>query len=126
MGAGSQHRIEAQTGWGINNFVCTTRCYRILLIKADNQARTVNCWGRSQPLRLVVGRRAHREELERFEACDARWPFADDYATWKSVVGADGYGRSWVRRGAQQIMVRAEGFADRHGGQVAATRAQHR
>jgi hypothetical protein len=75
---------------------------------------------------VVVDRRAHREELERFEACVVRWPLADDRATWKSAVGADGYGRFWVRRGGQQIMVRAEGFADRHGGEFAAIRAPHR
>ena len=39
-GAGHyQHGIEAQTGWGIEKFVRTTRCYRIVKIKADNQTR---------------------------------------------------------------------------------------
>jgi hypothetical protein len=37
--AGEQHRIEAETGWGIQNFVCSIRCYRILEIMADNQTR---------------------------------------------------------------------------------------
>ena len=40
-GAGHhQHDIEAQTGWGIKKFVRTTRCYRIVKIRADNQTRT--------------------------------------------------------------------------------------
>jgi hypothetical protein len=83
-------------------------------------------WGGIVRTAVVVDRRAHREELERFEACVVRWPLADDCAIWKSAVGADGYGRFWVRRGGQQIMVRAEGFADRHGGEVAAIGAPHR
>ncbi len=41
IGAGHcQHRIEAQTGWGIEKFVRDTRCYRIVTIKADSQTRT--------------------------------------------------------------------------------------
>lgn len=40
-----------------------------------------------------------------------RGPGADDCAIWKSAVGADGYGRFWVRRGGQRIMVRASRYA---------------
>jgi hypothetical protein len=40
-GAGHyQHRIEAQTGWGIERFVRDTRSYRIVKIEADNQTGT--------------------------------------------------------------------------------------
>jgi hypothetical protein len=35
-----RHRAEAETAWGIENFVCAIRCYPILSIKADNQACT--------------------------------------------------------------------------------------
>ena len=39
-GAGHyRHYVEAQTGWGIANFACAIRCYRILMIKADNRTR---------------------------------------------------------------------------------------
>lgn len=48
-------------------------------------------WGGIVRTPVVVDRRAHREELERFEACVVRWPLADDCAIWKSAVGADGY-----------------------------------
>jgi hypothetical protein len=48
--------------------------------------------GRSQPLRLVVDRRAHGEELRRFEANVVRGPGANDCAIWAAAVGADGYG----------------------------------
>jgi hypothetical protein len=48
--------------------------------------------GRSQPLRLVVDRRVHAEELIRFEADVVRGPGADDCAIWVAAVGADGYG----------------------------------
>ena len=50
--------------------------------------------GRSQPLRLVVDRRVHAEELIRFEANVVRGPGADDCAIWVAAVGADGYGRN--------------------------------
>jgi hypothetical protein len=49
--------------------------------------------------------------LERFEASVVRGPGVDDCAIWKSAVGADGYGRFWVRRGGQRIMVRANRYA---------------
>jgi hypothetical protein len=40
IGAGHyRHRIEAQTGWGIEKFVRNTRSYRIVRIEADNQTR---------------------------------------------------------------------------------------
>ena len=40
-GAGHhQHGIDAQTGWGIKKFIRTTRCCRIVKIKADNQTGT--------------------------------------------------------------------------------------
>lgn len=68
--------------------------------------------GVSQPLRLVVDRRAHAEELRRFEATIVRGPGADDCAIWVGAIGADGYGRFWIRRGcSERIMVRANRYA---------------
>jgi hypothetical protein len=66
---------------------------------------------RSQPLRLVVDRNIHGEELRRFEANVVRGPGVDDCAIWTGAVGADGYGRFWVRRGNTRIMVRANRYA---------------
>ena len=40
-----------------------------------------------------------------------RGPGAADCAIWRSAVGADGYGRFWVRRGGQRMMVRANRYA---------------
>ena len=45
--------------------------------------------GRSQPLRLVVDRRIHAEELTRFEGLVVRGPGADDCAIWVGPIGAD-------------------------------------
>lgn len=67
--------------------------------------------GGSQPLRLVVDSQAHCEELQRFESNVVRGPGADDCAIWCSAIGADGYGRFWVRRGGTRIMVRANRYA---------------
>jgi hypothetical protein len=40
-GAGHyRHRVEAQTGWGIEKFVRDTRSNRIVKIEADNQTPT--------------------------------------------------------------------------------------
>jgi hypothetical protein len=50
--------------------------------------------GVSQPLRLVVDRRIHAEELRRFDSNVVRGPGADDCAIWTGAVGADGYGRN--------------------------------
>jgi len=68
--------------------------------------------GRSQPLRLVVDRRVHAEELRRFEALVVRGPRADDCAIWVGPIGADSYGRFWVRRGGgERTMLRANRYA---------------
>lgn len=53
----------------------------------------------------------HREELLRFENSVVRGPGPDDCAIWCSAIGADGYGRFWVRRGGERIMVRANRYA---------------
>jgi hypothetical protein len=67
--------------------------------------------GVSQPLRLVVDPRVHGEELARFEANVVRGPGAADCAIWCSAIGADGYGRFWLRRGGARVMVRANRYA---------------
>jgi hypothetical protein len=67
--------------------------------------------GASQPLRLLVDRRLHTEELRRFEDNAVRGPGDDDCAIWTGAVGGDGYGRFWVRRGGSRIMVRANRYA---------------
>ena len=67
--------------------------------------------GVSQPLPLVVDLRVHAEELRRFEQNIVRGPGAQDCAIWCSAIGADGYGRFWVRRGATRMMVRANRYA---------------
>jgi len=67
--------------------------------------------GVSQPLRLVVDQRVHAEELRRFEESVVRGPGRQDCAIWCSALGADGYGRFWVRRGGKRIMVRANRYA---------------
>ena len=36
---------------------------------------------------------------------------ADDWAIWAAAVGADGYGRFWLRRGDIRMMVRANRYA---------------
>ena len=38
-------------------------------------------------------------------------PGADDWAIWAAAVGADGYGRFWLRRGDIRMMVRANRYA---------------
>lgn len=75
------------------------------------EPKAVGVMGVSQPLRLVVDPRAHVEELLRFEANVVRGPGAEDCAIWCSAIGADGYGRFWVRRGGARIMVRANRYA---------------
>ncbi|AGZ54686.1 MULTISPECIES: hypothetical protein [Mycobacterium] len=67
--------------------------------------------GVSEPLRLVVDRRVHAEELGRFENNVVRGPGADDCAIWCSAIGGDGYGRFWVYRGGARMMVRANRYA---------------
>jgi len=71
----------------------------------------VGVMGVSQPLRLVVDPRMHREELRRFEDNVVRGPGSQDCAIWCSAIGADGYGRFWLRRGGIRVMVRANRFA---------------
>lgn len=68
-------------------------------------------YGVSEPLRLVVDRRVHAEELGRFENNVVRGPGADDCAIWCSAIGGDGYGRFWVYRGGARMMVRANRYA---------------
>lgn len=75
------------------------------------EPKATGVMGVSQPLRLVVDPRAHGEELLRFEANVVRGPGAEDCAIWCSAIGADGYGRFWVRRGGTRIMVRANRYA---------------
>jgi hypothetical protein len=80
--------------------------------RAPGHRKATAYMGGSQPLRLVVDRRIHGEELRRFEANVVRGPGADDCAIWMGAVGADGYGRFWVRRGCgERIMVRANRYA---------------
>ncbi|GLB92989.1 hypothetical protein [Mycobacterium kiyosense] len=67
--------------------------------------------GRSQPLQLVVDPVAHAEELARFAAHVVRGPGAEDCAIWTGAVGTDGYGRFWVGRGSDRIMVRPNRYA---------------
>lgn len=68
--------------------------------------------GSSQPLRLVVDRRCHADEIARFEASYVRGPDADDCAIWVGPIGTDGYPRFWVRRGGpDRIMLRGGRYA---------------
>lgn len=68
--------------------------------------------GFSQPLRLLVDKRWHGEELARFESLVVRGPGVNDCAIWKGAIGGDGYGRFWVRRGGgERIMLRASRYA---------------
>lgn len=67
--------------------------------------------GRSQSLQLVVDPVVHAEELARFEASAVRGPGRHDCAIWTASVGSDGYGRFWVRRGGERIMVRSNRYA---------------
>lgn len=71
----------------------------------------VGVMGVSQPLRLVVDQRVHAEEVRRFEGNVVRGPGGEDCAIWSSAIGADGYGRFWVRRGGTRVMVRANRYA---------------
>jgi hypothetical protein len=59
----------------------------------------------------VVDARIHGEELRRFEANVVRGPGAHDCAIWAAAIGADGYGRWWLRRGGARVMVRANRYA---------------
>ena len=68
--------------------------------------------GCPRPLRLVVDRRIDAEELRRFEGLVVSGPGADDCAIWVGPIGADSYGRFWVRRGGgERIMLRANRYA---------------
>jgi hypothetical protein len=60
---------------------------------------------------LVVDPEAHAAELVRFESNVVRGPGGDDCAIWVGAIGADGYGRFWIRRGGRRIMVRANRYA---------------
>jgi hypothetical protein len=75
------------------------------------EPKAIGVMGVSQPLRMVVDPRVHADELERFEDNVVRGPGAEDCAIWCSAIGADGYGRFWVRRGGARIMVRANRYA---------------
>lgn len=50
-------------------------------------------------------------ELEAFERQVVRGPGPDDCALWTGAIGGDGYGRLWIRRGGQRVMVRANRYA---------------
>jgi hypothetical protein len=78
---------------------------------APRHRKVLGIVGRSQPLRLVVDARIHGEELRRFEANVVRGPGAHDCAIWAAAIGADGYGRWWLRRGGARVMVRANRYA---------------
>ena len=60
---------------------------------------------------LVVDAQAHAEELRRFASYVVRGPGAEDCAVWVGAIGADGYGRFWIRRCGMRIMVRANRYA---------------
>lgn len=60
---------------------------------ASLQRKASGYMGVSKPLRLVVDRRIHGEELRRFDANVVRGPGVDDCANGTGAVGADGYGR---------------------------------
>ncbi len=75
------------------------------------EPKAVGVMGVSQPLRLVVDPWVHSDELLRFEDNVVRGPGAEDCAIWCSAIGADGYGRFWVRRGGTRVMVRANRYA---------------
>jgi hypothetical protein len=60
---------------------------------------------------LVVDPDAHADELTRFESNVVRGLGADDCAIWVGAIGADGYGRFWLRRQGRRIMVRANRYA---------------
>jgi hypothetical protein len=60
---------------------------------------------------LVVDPDAHADELARFESNVVCGPGADDCAIWVGAIGADGYGRFWMRRQGRRIMVRANRYA---------------
>ena len=64
---------------------------------------------RVQP--LVVDAAAHADELRRFVSYVVRGPGDDDCAIWVGAVGADGYGRFWIRRSGKRIIVRANRYA---------------
>ncbi len=80
-------------------------------VKGAAASESVGDMGRSQPLRLLVDSRVHAGELRRFEANVVRGPGRDDCAIWTGSIGADGYGRLWVRRGGARVMVRANRYA---------------
>ena len=75
------------------------------------EPKALGAMGGSRPLRLVVDQRVHANELRRFEDSVVRGPGAQDCAIWCSAIGADGYGRFWVRREGTRIMVRANRYA---------------
>ncbi len=75
------------------------------------EPKALGAMGGSRPLRLVVDQRVHADELRRFEDNVVRGPGAEDCAIWCSAIGADGYGRFWVRRGGTRIILRANRYA---------------
>jgi hypothetical protein len=60
---------------------------------------------------LVVDPDAHAAEVARFERHVVRGPGVDDCAIWVGAIGADGYGRFWVRRQGRRMMLRANRYA---------------
>src|SRR5262245_43176826 len=60
---------------------------------------------------LIVDPAAQAAELRRFASWVVCGPGVDDCAIWVGAIGADGYGRFWIHRGARRIMVRANRYA---------------
>jgi hypothetical protein len=60
---------------------------------------------------LVVDAAAHGLELRRFASQVVCGPGVDDCAIWMGAIGADGYGRFWIRRAGRRTMVRANRYA---------------
>lgn len=66
---------------------------------------------RSQPLQLVVDPVRDAGEIARFERVVVRGPAATDCWIFTGAIGGDGYGRRWIRRDGQRIMVRTNRYA---------------
>jgi hypothetical protein len=68
--------------------------------------------GGSQALPLVVDPVLHANEIARFTALVIRGPEADSCWIYRGPIGADSYGRFWVRREAgRRVMLRANRYA---------------
>jgi hypothetical protein len=68
--------------------------------------------GRAPAVALWVDPKVHAAEVARFRAKIVAGPGDGDCSIWIGSIGADGYGRFWVRRGcSERIMVRANRYA---------------